>query len=253
MPAGQPHYSNKEKLLLIWQQIYPDTIQLISWEFQNGFEVKYKMRGKNYSGFQWITINQLDIYATIIGTPSNILKKDTAHDESKVIQNVEAAQSNTNKEINGKTYKSQNQISLEKNITKNIEYITTNKEGDIFKILAEYGKTNFKNSNILDLENVNGEINSNDAPKIFIKSDYAKYNYNNQNSKFFGNVKINYENKEITCDNLDLNINENIAIAYNNVIMIDQNSKMRAENVVMDIVTKDININSKNKVEVSIN
>jgi len=35
--------------------------------------------------------------------------------------------------------------------------------------------------------------------------------------------------------------------------MIDQNSKMRAENVVMDIVTKDININSKNKVEVSIN
>ena len=183
----------------------------------------------------------------------NILKKDTAHDESKVIQNVEAAQSNTNKEINQKTYKSQNQISLEKNITKNIEYITTNKDGDIFKILAEYGKTNFKNSNILDLENVNGEINSNDAPKIFIKSDYAKYNYNNQNSKFFGNVKINYENKEITCDNLDLNINENIAIAYNNVIMIDQNSKMRAENVVMDIVTKDININSKNKVEVSIN
>lgn len=63
-----PHYET---------EIYPDTIQLISWEFQNGFKVKYKMRGKNYSGFQWITINQLDIYATIIGTPSNILKKDT--------------------------------------------------------------------------------------------------------------------------------------------------------------------------------
>ena len=32
-----------------------------------------------------------------------------------------------------------------KNLTKEIEYITTNKNGDIFKILAKYGKTNLKN------------------------------------------------------------------------------------------------------------
>ena len=140
-----------------------------------------------------------------------------------------------------------------KNISKNIEYITTNKDGEIFKILAVYGKTNLKNSNILDLEIVNGEIITTEALKIFIKSDYANYDYNNQNSKFFGNVKINYDNKEITCDNLDLNINENIAVAYNNVIMIEENSQMKAENVIMDLVTKDININSKSKLELSKN
>ena len=43
-----------------------------------------------------------------------------------------------------------------KNLTKEIEYITTNKEGDIFKILAKFGKTNIENSNILDLRLVEG-------------------------------------------------------------------------------------------------
>ena len=140
-----------------------------------------------------------------------------------------------------------------KNITKNIEYITTNKNGDILKILAKYGKTNLNDSKILDLEKVNGIISPVERLKIFITSDYAKYNYSNQNSKFYGNVKINYDNKEITCDNLDLNINQNIAVAYNNVIMIDNKSKMTAENIKMDLITKDIDINSNEKIKITTN
>ena len=140
-----------------------------------------------------------------------------------------------------------------KNITKNIEYITTNKNGDILKILAKYGKTNLNDSKILDLEKVNGIIAPFERLKIFITSDYAKYNYSNQNSKFYGNVKINYDNKEITCDNLDLNINQNIAVAYNNVIMIDNKSKMTAENIKMNLITKDIDINSNEKIKITTN
>ena len=45
-----------------------------------------------------------------------------------------------------------------KNLTKEIEYVTTNKSGDILKILAESGKTNANNNDILELENVNGTI-----------------------------------------------------------------------------------------------
>ena len=44
------------------------------------------------------------------------------------------------------------------NLSKDIEYISTNRNGDIFKINAKYGKTNIKNSNILDLEGVSGVI-----------------------------------------------------------------------------------------------
>ena len=46
------------------------------------------------------------------------------------------------------------------NLTKGIEYISSNENGDIFKILSKLGRTNLKNNNILDLENVSGSITS---------------------------------------------------------------------------------------------
>ena len=145
-----------------------------------------------------------------------------------------------------------NMVSSEKlsNLTKEIEYVTEGKNGDTFKILAKFGKTNIKDSNILDLEDVNGSIVSDQRPEIIITSDYAEYNYTNQNSKFYSNVKINYDNKLITCDNLKLDISDNLAIAYDNVLIIDGNSKIKANNVTMNIITKDIRINSENNITI---
>ena len=59
---------------------------------------------------------------------------------------------NSKKELeNKKTTLNKTSTDKIKNLTKEIEYITSNKEGDIFKILAKYGKTNIKNSDILDI------------------------------------------------------------------------------------------------------
>tara|TARA_B100000575_G_scaffold250357_1_gene217224 strand:- start:1475 stop:2248 length:774 start_codon:yes stop_codon:yes gene_type:complete len=140
-----------------------------------------------------------------------------------------------------------------KNLTKEIEYITSNKKGDIFKILAKYGQTNIDNSNILDLDVVDGLISSIKRSKIYIKSDHAKYNYNNQNSQFYSNVEIKYDDKVITCDNLDLQITKNYAIAYNNVKIQDSKSVLKAQMLTLNILTKDININSRNKLEIKPN
>ena len=57
----------------------------------------------------------------------------------------------------------------------------------------------------------------------------------------------------IKCDNLDLKISDNIAIAYNNVIFQDRDSLMKAEKITMNILTKDIIINSDNKIEITTN
>ena len=140
-----------------------------------------------------------------------------------------------------------------KNLTKEIEYITSNKEGDIFKILAKYGKTNIKNSDILDLKEVDGVISSSKRSDIYITSDFAEYNYDNQNSKFYSNVIIKYDNKVITCDNLDLEIKTNYAIAYNDVEIKDDNSVMKAQVVRLNILTKDIEINSQDKIKIITN
>ena len=64
---------------------------------------------------------------------------------------------------------------------------------------------------------------------------------------------IKYDNKVITCDNLDLSISENIAVAYSNVTVKDEKSVMKAQVLTLDIVTKDININSENKIKIYTN
>ena len=169
------------------------------------------------------------------------------NDEIKIISKKEIKSKNN--QIDSTSQKN-NQI---KNLTKEIEYITSNKNGDIFKILAKYGETNIKNSNILDLKQVNGEILSSERSTIFISSDLANYNYTNKNSKFYNNVKIEYDSIIITCDKLDLNMSDNIAVAYNNVVMRDDKSTMKAQIITLDILTKDININSSEKVKIVTN
>tara|TARA_Y100000816_G_C26063750_1_gene558870 strand:+ start:268 stop:1026 length:759 start_codon:yes stop_codon:yes gene_type:complete len=139
------------------------------------------------------------------------------------------------------------------NLTKEIEYITTNKSGDVFKIFAKYGKTNIENSNILDLVKVNGVISSSKRSEIYITSDNAEYNYDNQNSKFYNNVEIKYDDKVINCDNFDLNVNKNYAIAYNNVKIKDNRSIMKAQIVTLNTITKDIKINSQEKIKIFTN
>ena len=171
---------------------------------------------------------------------------DTNSENTK--QNITEFQKNKdNQTINKQIEKD---INVTESLMKNIEYVTTNKNDDVFKILAKNGKTNIENSNVLDLTEVDGIISSKERTDIFITSDFANYNYTNQNSKFYRNVIIKYDNKIMTCDNFDLFSNDNIAIAYGNVIIEDNNSYMKAENVILNIITKDVNINSTNKIKI---
>ena len=100
---------------------------------------------------------------------------------------------------------------------------------------------------------VSGSIVSDKRSNIYISSVYAEYDYSNQNSKFYDEVVINYGNKIIKCDNLDLNMVDNIAVAYNNVTVEEENSFMRAKKITMNILTKDINIDSGKQIEITTN
>ena len=88
-----------------------------------------------------------------------------------------------------------------------------------------------------------GEISSKSRDTIYIVSDYGQFNSINSNSKFYDNVVINYQEKQITCKNFDINMETNKAVAYNNVIISDPKSEMKAGKVEFNLRTKDININ----------
>ena len=130
-----------------------------------------------------------------------------------------------------------------KNLVKDVEYTSVDQKGNKFHLLANSGRSNKKNNDILDLDNVRGKISSEKRDTIYITSDFAQYNTINLNSKFYENVIIDYQDKKITCLNFDINMETSKAIAYNNVIIRDPKSVMKAGIVEFDLKTKDIIIN----------
>ena len=129
------------------------------------------------------------------------------------------------------------------NTLKDVEYISTDRKGNRFRLLATSAKSNKDDNNFLDLNNVRGVITSDIRDPIYIVSDFGQYNTINFNSKFYENVIINYMEKQITCENFDIDMETNMAIAYNNVIVTDPNSTMKAGIITFDLETKDVNIN----------
>ena len=193
-------------------------------------------------------LNKTSEYEDSLKIPTDEVILTENLDEKDVINNITTLDKKMKKNIVIKKKAVEGQ-----NLTKEIEYVTTNKKGDILKILADYGKSNIRDSNILNLEGVAGVFSSLDKSQINITSEFAEYNYQNQNSKFYKNVIIHYDNKIIKCDNLDLDMSENVAVAYNNVIIEDDDSIMKAQKITMNIITKDISINSNDKIKVLTN
>ena len=136
-----------------------------------------------------------------------------------------------------------------KNLVKDVEYTSVDKKGNKFHLLANSGKSNINNNDVLDLDNVRGKITSDVRETIYIVSDFAQYNSVNLNSKFYENVIINYQDKEITCINFDINMDTSKAIAYNNVVVTDPKSVMKAGIVEFDLETKNIIINPESSLE----
>ena len=181
-----------------------------------------------------------------------ILGNDEGKNNTQITKNLEKKKdkkTQNNKEIKKKEIKKKeikkNEI---KNLVKDVEYASVDEKGNKFHLLASSGKSNINNKDILDLENVRGKITSEVRDTIYIVSDFAQYNSLNLNSKFYENVIINYQDKEIKCINFDINMETNKAVAYNNVIITDPKSEMKAGIVEFDLSTKNIEINPQSAV-----
>ena len=197
----------------------------------------------------------------------NLKQENKNNDTSEIIELSDKEKSNQNKNNNlnrdnlTNSVKDKSEVKVINkdadisNIVKDVEYLTTDKNGNKYRILARSGRTNKSNRDILDLNTVRGEISSKQRSTIFIISEFAEYNSSTLGSKFYQNVVINYEDKQITCENFDINMDTNIAIAYNNVVVTDPKSIMRAGKITLDIETKEIDINpdtdEKSKVKIN--
>ena len=128
------------------------------------------------------------------------------------------------------------------NVMENLEYKSSDKSGNNYIIKAKKGKVNLEKENLLILEDVYGEIKLVGKSTIYIYSNFAQYNRNNFDTRFYQNVLVNYGDKRFNCDNLDLFFKDNFGSMYNNIIFVDENTQINADQVNMNLLNGDINI-----------
>ena len=156
-----------------------------------------------------------------------------------------------NKE-NSENISIQNDYTLNENSTnliEKLEYTSIDSVGNKFIISSKTGSIDEENNNIIFMQNVEAKIYLVDSNIININADFAKYNSKNYETNFSQNVQIKYLNHKISCNNLELYIEKNIALLTNNIIYKNFNTTIQGDRLEIDLITKDSIMSMNDKSE----
>jgi len=152
-----------------------------------------------------------------------------------------------------------NKISINKNssnLIKNISYASTDNLGNKFIIKSETGEISIDNPSIVYMTNVEAIINLINSDPIIIKANHAKYNKINYETNFKEDVLLTYQAHRITSQNLDLSFENNLATIYNKIVYDNNNVKISADILEIDLITKNSKIfmnNEYKKIKITTN
>ena len=135
----------------------------------------------------------------------------------------------------------------ELSLIENLQYKSIDSLGNEYIINCESAVSNIDDENILNLKKVSAIVYIKNKAPIFIDSDFAIYNKNSFNTNFYGNVKVINDITKILSENLDLIYEDNLVNLYNIKEVFYDKTKLIADNVKFNLLTKDININMNDK------
>ena len=136
----------------------------------------------------------------------------------------------------------QEEDSISSNIIKDVNYVTTDPDGNEYIVTASKGEIDFNNDNILFLTNVRALIKLKNNNQITIISDFGKYNTDNFDTIFSKNVIINYLENKILGEYLDFSLERNSMIISRDVVYSNLENVIAADVVEMNLKTKDTKI-----------
>lgn len=131
----------------------------------------------------------------------------------------------------------------------NLSYKKFDIQKNLYLINAKKGKINNKDPNIIFMEDVEASITYLNNEKLLILSKNAIFDKKNFQTKFLNKVKLIYQDKILLSDNLEFLFDKNIAIFKDNVRYQDLNTKMFSDKIKINLLTRDIEILSKNENE----
>jgi len=134
-------------------------------------------------------------------------------------------------------------------LIENINYSFSDPSGNYYELFSEFGKIDIQNSNKIHMTNVKAFIYLKDSQPIKIISKYAIYNKINHETNFFINVELTHLIHKATSENLDILFNDNKASMYKNIVYNKPGTKLNADRLEIDLITKNTKIFMDNKSE----
>ena len=141
----------------------------------------------------------------------------------------------------------------ETNLITNLKYFSIDKRGNKYEITSEYGEMDTSNSDVIMMENVKAIIKIYNSDPIIITSNFAKYNVKNYDTNFKENILVKHVDNKLNGENLDLSFQNNLMSMYNNIIYQNPDTKLLADKLEIDLITKDSKIfmnNKENKIKI---
>ena len=139
-------------------------------------------------------------------------------------------------------------------LIEDLKYLSTDKEGNEYKIEAKKGNIDKGNPEIIYLENVKAIILLQNSDRISIESNFAKYNTKNFDTLFNGTVSVDYGEHTLKSEFLDLSFENNLVSIYDNVRYLSGISSLKADKAEIDILnkkTKIFMVNPNKKVQIN--
>lgn len=124
----------------------------------------------------------------------------------------------------------------------NINYISSDNNGNKYRLTAELAEVDNNLTDTMFLTNVIAYIYTKDSDEIKITSNFGKYNTINYNTIFSIDVKVYYTDQFATGEYLDFSFQDNLATMSDNVVYTSQETKLKADMIEIDIISKDTKI-----------
>ena len=177
---------------------------------------------------------------------------DNKNTSKKIIKNNDESK-NTGTVLESNISENSDENEIENNQIKNLLYKVDFSESGKYEIQAKLSKLNYAGGiEKVSMLDVSAYIIDKDNNRIDIKSKNALLNTATYKTSFFGDVQIKYLGSLITSEKLDFNFNQNYILISENILYKSLNTKIKADNIKINLLTKEIEVfmdNSQDKIE----
>lgn len=159
----------------------------------------------------------------------------------KFFENNKKKDLSSNLNIQTKIEKKENEI------LEGIKYTSIDTNQNEYLIKAKNGSPDEERPNTINLNSVTAKLTFDNYKIVNVFADKAIYNTENNDTKFLDNVRLIYNFHEVVCDEITIKFSENYALLKDNLIYKNLETKIIADEILIDLLNRSSKIFMKQK------